>query len=399
MGVGRQFRDQQSRYEDPISGREVTCLTNWPGHSWQFYFTHPCWIDGGRAFLFHSERDNASNYFRYELATGEIVQLTDLQGEEAFFKGCLCPATGCFYYWSGAALLELQIDTPGQRQVFEVEPPFKPDQTGTKLNVSADGRHVVAVLPGVPEGYDPLNLHPCYTPPLTRLARIDVASGVMEVLLEERRFIGHLNTSPARSELMTYTHEGPISVDDQRIHGLNLLTGEIWVIRPERGEYRLVAEHWFADGETLGFRCHSRSAGDTRFGSIRHDNRGHVESVLPYSRHFHSLDGSLVVGDGTPVFQLGNPGTRLVTWPCILLHPWEGEGRGQPQILAYHGSSFNGQRAHPHAHITPDGRNVLFTTNRRSYKSEYSNIHMVPLGDLQELPALDVEKGVRVRGI
>ncbi|MDE0610424.1 MAG: hypothetical protein OXH77_11035 [Anaerolineaceae bacterium] len=136
-------------------------------------------------------------------------------------------------------------------------------------------------------------------------------------------------------------------MDDQRIHGLNMLTGENRVIRPQRGDVRVVAGHWFADGETLGFRCHNRAAADTRFGAIRFSNRGHVESVLPYSRHFHSLDGSLVVGDGTPVFQSGNPGTRLVTWPCILLHSWEGEGRGQPQILAYHGSSFNGQRAHP----------------------------------------------------
>ncbi len=321
MGVGKRFRDEQSRYEDPISGREVICLTNWLGDSWQFYFTHPCWIDEGRAFLFHSERDNASNYFRYELATGEIVQLTDLQGEEAFFKGCLCPATGCFYYWSGNALLELQIDSLKQRPVFEVESPFQPDQMGTKLNVSADGRYVVAVLLDVPEDYDPLNLHPCYTPPLTRLVRVDVASGEMAVLLEDRRFIGHLNTSPARVELMTCTHEGPISADDQRIHGLNLLTGENRVIRPQQGAVRVVAEHWYTDGETLGFRCHNHAAGDTRYGSIRYDNTGHVETVLPYNRHFHSLDGSLVVGDGTPVFQSGNPGGQVVTWPCILLHP------------------------------------------------------------------------------
>ena len=178
MGVGKQFRDEQIRYEDPLSGREITCLTNWLGHSWQFYFTHPCWIDNGRAFLFHSERDNASNYFRYELATGDIVQLTDLQGEEAFFKSCLCPATRCLYYWSGNELFELQVDSLRQRLVYKVEPPFLPDDMGTKLSASADGRYVVAVLVDVPEGYAPLKLHPYHTPPLTRLTRIDVASGV-----------------------------------------------------------------------------------------------------------------------------------------------------------------------------------------------------------------------------
>lgn len=42
---------------------------------------------------------------------------------------------------------------------------------------------------------------------------------------------------------------------------------------------------------------------------------------------------------------------------------------------------------------------MLFTTNRSSYKSEYSNIHVVAIGDLEELPALEVEKGVSLRGI
>ena len=42
---------------------------------------------------------------------------------------------------------------------------------------------------------------------------------------------------------------------------------------------------------------------------------------------------------------------------------------------------------------------MLFTTNRRSYMSEYSNIHIVPIGDFQDLPLPDVETGVRVRGI
>ena len=37
--------------------------------------------------------------------------------------------------------------------------------------------------------------------------------------------MGHVNTSPTRADLFTYTHEGPIREDDQRIHGMNLLTG------------------------------------------------------------------------------------------------------------------------------------------------------------------------------
>ncbi|MCY3905811.1 MAG: oligogalacturonate lyase family protein [Anaerolineaceae bacterium] len=399
MGVGKEFRDKQVRYQDRLSGREITRLTGWMAHSWQFYFTHPCWIDGGRAFLFHSERDNAGNYFRYELATGAIVQLTDNQGE-VFFNSCLAPATECFYHWNGNTLQELDLNTLQERPVYEAEAPFLPRGHGSQISATADGRHVVTILEGQPNvddaveqgaGYDPGFRSPFFDPPLSRLVRIDVASGEAQVLREERRYITHLNTSPTRPDLMTYCHEGPWHLIEERIHGLNVETGEEWNIRPQHGEYSVIAEHWFADGETIGFRSHNRAANDTRFGCIRYDNSGHVETVLPYSRHFHSLDGSLVVGDGMPVYLLPGMLNTTVTWPCILLHEREGGGQGwgPARVLAYHGSSFSGQRCHPHPHITPDGQHVLFTTNM----SDYSNIYLAPIGDVGDLPLLDLETG------
>ena len=39
----------------------------------------------------------------------------------------------------------------------------------------------------------------------------------------------------------------------------------MWPIRPQHGEYSVIAEHWFADGERNGFRSHLRTANDTRF--------------------------------------------------------------------------------------------------------------------------------------
>ncbi len=390
MGVGKQFKDQQQRYTDRFSGHEVTRLTDWLAHSWQFYFTHPCWVDEGRAFLFHSERDNAGNYFRYELATGNIVQLTDNLGE-VFFNACLAPATECFYHWNGNTLHELDLNTLEDRPVFEAKPPFLSRDHGSQISATADGRHIVTILEDPPDDFDPGKQSPFFTPPLSRLVRIDVASGEMVVLHEDRRYITHLNTSPTRPDLMTFCHEGPWHLIEERIHGLNVETGEEWNIRPQHGEYSVIAEHWFADGETLGFRSHNRAANDTRFGSIRFDNSGHVETVLPYSRHYHSLDGSLVVGDGMPVYLLPGMLNTTITWPFILLHAREGEGQGwgPAHVLAYHGSSFSGQRCHPHPHITPDGQHVLFTTNM----SDYSNIYLAPLGDIEDLPLLNLETG------
>ena len=60
MGKGRVYRDRQVRYTDSFSKREVTRLTGYLGHSWQLYFTHPCWVDGATALVLKSERENRS---------------------------------------------------------------------------------------------------------------------------------------------------------------------------------------------------------------------------------------------------------------------------------------------------------------------------------------------------
>ena len=80
MGVGRVDHDPQFRYVDPNSGREELRLTDYLGHSNHPYFTDPCFFNEDRSFVFTSDRENQSNLYRYDLDTGLIAQMTDLQG-------------------------------------------------------------------------------------------------------------------------------------------------------------------------------------------------------------------------------------------------------------------------------------------------------------------------------
>ena len=284
---------------------------------------------------------------------------------------------------------ELCLYSLQERPVSEVPPPMCPTY-GSQINVTADRRYVCALLMERGVAGEARSAELFELRPRSQLVRIDVAGGGSEVLHEDRRYITHVNTSPTRSDLLTFCHEGPWARVEQRIWGLNLDTREVWPIRPQRGEYSVIAEHWFADGERIGFRSHLRAANDTRFGHIRWDNRDHVETVVPaYCRHFHSLDGSLVVGDGSPVYLLPAMLNSTVTWPYILLYRSDGAGWEAPRILAYHGSTFNGQRSHPHARLTPDGRHVLYTSD----VSGYANLYLAPVGDLDDLPVLDLEAG------
>lgn len=393
MGVGHTFENESRHHVDRTSGREVQQLTDYLGHSYQFYFTHPCWLNNDRSLIFNSHRENQNNFYRCDVDTGLITQLTDF-GSRGGASGCLSPTTDCLYYWESSTLHELNLATRQDRPICGAPPSLKPHRPAA----TADGKHVCALFVETTEANggprrparDGGSADLFEQQPHTRIARIDVATGSIEILFENRSYISHLNPSPTRPDLLTFCHEGPWEQVEQRIWGLNSETGDVWPIRPQNGEYSVVAEHWLADGEHIGFRSHRRGTDGTRFGHIRYDNENHVETDLSaYSRHFHSLDGSLVVGDGSPVYPLPAIVNHCETWPNILLYKWTGQAYGKARILAAHGSTFNVNEAHCHPHITPDGQHVLFTSDTTGY----ANLYLVDIGDLSDLPELNLEHG------
>ncbi|MFN2285964.1 MAG: oligogalacturonate lyase family protein, partial [Anaerolineae bacterium] len=200
---------------------------------------------------------------------------------------------------------------------------------------------------------------------------------------EDRRYMGHVNTSPALPDILTFCHEGPWNWIDQRIWGLNVQTGETWKIRPQHGDYSIGHEYWFADGVHIGYHGRPRDeSGKHVFGHIKWDNSDWVEDHFPFhSTHFHSLDEKLIVGDGTAAFVFTSESTAR---PYIQLFKWDGGRYVGPRILAYHRSTFNNQHAHCHPRFTPDGKAVLYTSDLTAY----SNMYLVEIGDFEDLPEL-----------
>jgi oligogalacturonide lyase len=215
--------------------------------------------------------------------------------------------------------------------------------------------------------------------PLTQILRIEVATGTAEVVHEDHCFITHVNMSPTRPELLTFCHEGPWNLVDQRIWGLNIETGEAWKIRDQSGENITIGhEYWFTDGEHIGFHGRNQDTGLHTFGHIRWDNSDHVEVNFPFhSFHFASHDEHLLVGDGTRAYS--DPAQ-----PFIQLFRWDGEQYIGPKVLAVHRSTFNHQHSHCHPRFTPDGQQVLYVTDATGY----ANMYLVPVGDFEALPDL-----------
>jgi oligogalacturonide lyase len=384
MSKGRVYHDPPFRYHDSYSGREVMRLTHYLGHSNHLYFTDPCWFNGGRSMVFTSDRENQSNLFRCDRDAGVITQLTDLKGAGRP-GGCFSAANHRHYFWWQNVLYELDVDTFEERAIAEAPPPLSARGQGNCLP-AADGKYICSLLMEVPEPEKP-GISFAYSRfrefflarPRTQIVRIEVATGRKEVIHEDRCYMGHVNTSPTRADVLTFCHEGPWNEVDQRIWGLNILTGEVWKIRPQGGDVAIGHEYWFADGERIGY--HGRpKAGQGRhiFGHVRWDNSDPVEVSFPFhSTHFHSLDETLIVGDGTPAFKDNAK-------PFIQLFQWDGERYVGPRILAYHRSTFNDQHAHCHPRFTPDGRHILYASDLTAY----SNMYLAEIGNFDDLPEL-----------
>ncbi len=384
MSKGRVFDDEQFRYVDSYSGREVVQLTHYLGHSNHLYFTDPCWIRGDRSMVFTSDRANQSNLFRYDLDTGTVTQLTDLEGDGRP-GGCFSKANNCHYFWWQSVLYELDIETLEERAVCEIPANMLIDH---RANPTSDGKYICSrMMEMIPQAKPAISFS--YSrfreffraKPLSQIIRVEVATGDVEVIHEERCYLGHVNTSPTQPELLTYCHEGPWNEVDQRIWGLNILTGETWKIRPQTEGEAVGHEYWFKDGVHIGYHGRPRTGkkGEHIFGWTKWDNSEHTEASFPYrSWHFHSLDESIIVGDGSAAFE---PENR----PFIQLFKWDGERYVGPRILAYHRSTFNNQHAHCHPRFTPDGKYVLYTSDLTAY----SNMYLVEVGDFESLPELE----------
>jgi oligogalacturonide lyase len=386
MTKGRIYHDPQFRYVDRHSGREVLRMTDYLGHSNHFYFTDPCWFNENRSLAFTSDRENQSNLFRYDMDDGTITQLTDLDGRGRP-RGCVSAANHALYFWWQRQLIELDLTTLAERVIHEVTPPMLPRG---RASTTADGRYICTMLmeeqpedqPSIAYSYSRFREF-FHRKPRTQIVRVDVATGALDVIHEDRRYMGHVNTSPTNPDVLTYCHEGPWDWIEQRIWGLNVQTGETWKIRPQEGTYSIGHEYWFADGEHVGYHGRSREDPDQHvFGHLRWDNSEWVEDNFPFhSTHFHSLDETLIVGDGTPAFVFPGQGQAR---PFIQLFKWDGERYVGPRVLAYHRSTFNDQHAHPHPRFTPDGKAVLYSSDLTAY----SNMYLVEVGDFEELPEL-----------
>ncbi|MFC3340837.1 oligogalacturonate lyase family protein [Paenibacillus abyssi] len=268
------------------------------------------------------------------------------------------------YYRTGNQVVELHLENLEERLLFS-----GPDQWILgNLNCSADGKYVITsqredlshrFLIDLGNGYIG-HQELMEARPKSAILRIPVAGGEAEAVFEDDCFITHINASPTIPNLITFCHEGPWHLVDQRIWGLNLDSGETWKIRPRKEPQEKVGhEYWYPDGETIGYHGF-RENGAGFFGKIKYDNTELEETEFSFVNwHAYSHGFEKIVVDGRAPIDV------LVVWEQV------GDAFSAPKVLCEHRCSFHSQKVHAHPRFSPDGSKLLFTSDKNGYGNLY----------------------------
>ncbi len=379
MSVSRVFAPEFSDHLDPLTGVQVRQWTAGDGDSHHPYFTNNGWYDDGGKLLFGRHREGCWNLYSLDLASGEITQLTDLPAldgacEVEFFSVSVNPVKPEAYFWYGREMRAIDLYTYESRTLWVMPTGF----ISSMLSCTADGKHVCAGIWQDLSDQLRIDLHRGYVgfreifeaKPESRIMHIATNGDGASCVWHEKAWIGHVNTSPTQSHLLTFCHEGPWAQVINRIWMLDIATGQAWQVRhPVAGE-TVGHEYWYADGLTIGYHG-STSDGHHFFGHARYDDTQHVEAKCTgHTGHVFSQDRELIVGDGGGVIRL---------WQ------WQGQEYAQPRILTTHRSSMKTQFSHPHPRFSPDGASVLFTSDSSGacqlYQADLRTFESLPLAE------------------
>jgi len=197
------------------------------------------------------------------------------------------------------------------------------------------------------------------------ILRVEAETGqAEEVLRKERFWINHVHVNPQDRDLILFCHE--YSELPDRMWLLNVATQKCGPIPGQGAEEWYQHEFWSGDGRRICF--HGGISGDNTQGFCGwcspngegYTKAYHATSGRAYAHYNVHPDGQTMVTDGE-----ARPG-------CISKVHLR-DGKQEFEILCRHDSYTFGddQRCHPHPSFTPDGRQVIFTSNRTGTSNVY----------------------------
>ena len=383
MTIGRTYAPEWRDYLDPLTGRGVRQLTDSSAEDYHLYFYNPSITTDGKYLIFFSERAGRSNLFRLDLQGGQIVQLTDAQPVRAEYwpfteavkgVGACLAALGNHgqevFYFEGNNLFAVEIQSLKQRYLMSLPSNRRPSM----LQANANGDTLVFAtwdealfMERSQRAYagEKFPDEKFFQETTSTIVRLDAQTGqAEEVLWKEKFWINHVHVNPQNRDLILFCHE--YSELPDRMWLLNVATRQCEPIPSQGANEWYQHEFWSHDGQRICFHGGSLSDNTQGFcGWCPPDGLGYIKafhftSGRAYAHYNLHPDGQTMVTDGE-----ARPG-------CISKVHLR-EGCQEFEILCRHDSYTFGddQRCHPHPSFTPDGYQVIFTSNRTGTSNIY----------------------------
>jgi oligogalacturonide lyase len=356
VAKGRRYPSESRRLCDERTGAEIRQVTSAAAIHHQPFFFIPAYDDAMRWLVFVSHRTGQPQIFIEERATGDLIQLTD-RDDLAEWSVHPSPDGKYVYFTAGAAAWRVAIDTYQEEQLADFGDAQLREQgmvaaaMGT-TTMSRCGRWWAVKFNTGGES--------C-------LAIIDTETGTWEIILR-RDTIAHMVFCPDDPSLLFYA--GP-------------LTDRVWVINRDGTNNRrlyqrrpgawITHESWIPGSRELAIV-------DWPHGIRAIDVNTGAERPVTSFNAWHPIcnaTGTLMVADtnfpdiGLQLFDprdgLGAPTALCCPEASSLGEHWGGPfpyEHGPIEVYAP-------QHTHPHPSFSPDGRLVVFTSDRTGHAQVY----------------------------
>lgn len=363
MAKGDVIRHTLYTYSDPYTGAAVTRLTEPDTVSHHLYFYHKMMTNDSRYLIYSSLRDGRRNLYRMDMTDGTAVQLTDAD-DVSDFSATLTSDDRFLIVTTRRRLIRMDMGTLAEEPFYEMPDGWNKGD----ISLSSDDRYIVTAQMDRrdevrrKDGWDFFRPQ-CEAKPRCRLVVIDARSGEARTILEQRCWLGHAQFRPHDNGTILFCHEGPWDMIDARLW---LIGSDGKNLRCAREQHHVVMTHefWLADGSRFGYVYRETDGPERETVRFIDPDTLEEEIMMECSRYKHFIAnraGTKLVGDGEL------PGKHFIYVADL---PTRAEAP-----LCWHGSQWKSygsvQDAHPHPAFSPDGRFVIFTTDREGVPCIY----------------------------
>lgn len=355
---GKSYSSEKKVVTPQGAGREVIQWTQRASNN-HLYFNIESFMDNDH-FLFYSDRSGTMNIFEMNMVDGSMTQLTD--EKDLTQSAWHLPRLHTLWFLTKNDLKTLNTKT------FEVQTVFVLDSLRPEsFAVTCDGKYMVFAANKNPGFSSQHSTGPC------ALFTLDLRTKQIRQISPDMGFkLGHVQTSPVDPAMISYCWQhiyvqgapGMVGNTPNRIWWNNIDGTDGGPVGIQEFGLHRTHEFWFPDGKHIGYSARylfGPKKGKQFIGIITPDGKENFMMPAPVSSSHSQIlpDNKHWVSD-------------LYDGLNLVLFTIEGKEIVKKEILFKHDSSMEGQPSHPHPHFSPDGKHVLFSTDKSGKPQIYT---------------------------